>query len=279
MYLLLKLEKIGWIAKYMTIQNNQPSSPNSQYPVNSGIEYLNSISTPPQTTQMPNDAPVAEKKWKNIYTILIATFILLITLILILANINSGSSDNTPTKTDNDSDIITAEEHTKEETLNEELANLVENDPHREYVSPNDLSFNCGMVPEEVILEFNIDIENPDFSSAISVPAMNSNILNYYLDQKSTIVAIVEPSGIVSLNKKTTTLYIYASVPSNYDFIGFNPSDFNSDGTSKEESFLPEEKSIYFSRSELFNQLTPSSKFYVIKKTENLSESNEGIAV
>ena len=165
--------------------------------------------------------------------------------------------------------VITADQQKQVETLNETLASLIEKDPNHDYITPNSVSYNYGAVPEEIILLYDIDIENPDFSSATSVSAMNSNILNYYLDQKDTIVAIIEPSGISSLGKRTTILFIYASAAYNYSFVGFDPSDFNPDGSNKDSYLFPEETAIHFSRSELFNQLTPSAKFYIIKRQQS----------
>ncbi|MBR5389245.1 hypothetical protein IK146_01655 [Candidatus Saccharibacteria bacterium] len=162
--------------------------------------------------------------------------------------------------------VITAEQQEQVESLNETLASIVDKDPNHNYTTPNEVSPNYGAVPEEIILLYNINVENPDFSSATSVAAMNSNILNFYLDQEDTIVAILEPSGISSLDKKSTTLFIYASAAYNYSFVGFDPSDFNPDGSNKDDYLFPEEAAIHFSRSELFNQLTSSTKFYIVKK-------------
>jgi hypothetical protein len=118
----------------------------------------------------------------------------------------------------------------------------------------------------DIIEDYKINIENPDFSSTTAVSNMNANMLNFYLDQDDTIVAIVEPSGISALDRKSNIVFIYASIPSEHDYVGFFPSDFNSDGSSKDDWLLPEQTAIYFSQSELFDQLTSSAKFYLISK-------------
>lgn len=134
------------------------------------------------------------------------------------------------------------------------------------YVSPNEFSPNYGLIPIDIIGDYKINVENPDFSSFDTVSTMSANMLNFYLDQDDTIVAIVEPSGISALDRESNAVFIYASIPPDSSYVGFFPSDFNSDGSSKDDWLLPEQTAIYFSQSELFDQLTSSAKFYLISK-------------
>ena len=137
---------------------------------------------------------------------------------------------------------------------------------NRNYVSPNEFSPNYGAIPVEIIDDYKINIESLDFSSAIAVSAMSASTLNFHLDQPDTIVAIVEPSGISALDRKSDTVFIYASIPPENSYVGFFPTDFNPDGTNKDSWLLPEQTAIYFSKTELFDQLTSSAKFYIINK-------------
>ena len=135
-----------------------------------------------------------------------------------------------------------------------------------DYNSPNEFSPNYGAIPVEIIDDYHISIKNPDFSSAVNVSIKNGNALNFFLDQTDVVVAIVEPSGISMLDKESNIIYIYASVPSNHDYVGFFPTDFNDDGSSKDDQLLPEEATVYFSQAELFDQITSSTEFYLISK-------------
>ena len=196
---------------------------------NEKLDYLNSISPIAQQlqTEPTPSAPTLSKKHKIVLTILASIAVALI-IVIVLVDRDSGSIVN--------------------------------------YVSPNDYSSNYGAIPIEIIDDYKINIETPDFSSAIAVSDMNANALNFYLDQPDTIVAIFEPSGISALDRKSDTVYIYASIPLESDYVGFFPSDFNADGSSKDDWLLPEQTAIYFSQSELFSQLTSSASFYLISK-------------
>ena len=248
---------------------NQGSQPMSNY---SNMAYLNSISAQQQqaaTPVTPAAAPAPTHTF-NIKRIVIFSVcsIIFVSVLATIAIVSSKDRANLgdPSKEENPN-AISKEKHYQVETLNETLAELVKEDAHHDYESPNDFSPNYGAAPAEIIDEYNINIEKPDYSSAASVPAMNSNILNYYLDQKDTIVIIVDHFGInTMLDGKSNILIIYASVPSECDFIGFVPSDFNADGTNKDKELFPEQTALRFTRSELFNQLSSSAEFYIIRK-------------
>ena len=232
-------------------QQNQPSN---------NMDYLRSISGSEQQylPEEPSQNPSGINTKKIvIFAIVMVLFVTAIAVVTII----TGSS-----VTYEERKVVTAEEHEEQEELNSDLAKLVENDPNRNYESPNDYSPNYGAVPTEVIAEWKLNIGNIEKSATRKVAAMNSNILNYHLDDEDSVVAIVEPSGIKGRGKESKAVVIFASVPSSYDFVGFMVSDFNEDGTCKDKKLLPEETTVYFTRSELFNQLTKDAKFYLIRR-------------
>ena len=197
---------------------------------NQKIEYLKSISPQqPQTAEPTAPTPILSKKNKIILVSLFLVTILLIVIIILIGKKSNSILD---------------------------------------YDSPNEFSPNYGAIPVEIIDDYKLNIENPDFSSATIISTMNANALNFFLDQPDAIVAIVEPSGISALDRESNIVFIYASVPPEHDYVGFFLSDFNVDGSSKDEWLLPEQTAIYFSQSELFDQLTSSAKYYLISKEE-----------
>jgi len=239
--------------------------PNNSNGSQSNMDYLRSISATPQpetpaNNPAPYKAPSSNTKKIIIFTVCMIAFVTLLGLAAVLAN---GDRKSVPVNK-----VVTPEEHRKEDELNGTLDKLAQKDPNYDYDSPSFRTYYFGYFPDEIIYEFKINVRNTDFSSAKSVPAMNSHIANYYLDQKDTIIVIVDPKGITGREKKTEILYVYASSPKDYDFLGFMPADFGDDGKYilKDETSLPEEGVVYFTRSELFNQLSADAKFYVIKK-------------
>ncbi|MBR3131097.1 hypothetical protein IKG31_00800 [Candidatus Saccharibacteria bacterium] len=231
----------------------------------SNMDYLNSISTSPRPTSSRSNSTSSSSK-KGLLAFMTTSVALIIVLITAIVVVISDRGDHEAPEEPGSADIVTAEDHKQVEVLNKTLAELIEDDPHRDYISQNEQSYYYGSAPSEIIDEFSINIDDLNYSSADGVPAMNSNILNYYLDQEA-IVIIVDPVEItVQEDKKTDTLIVYASLPSEYDFVGFIPSDFNADGSRKDDWLFPEQMAIYLSRSELFNQLSESTKFYVIYK-------------
>ena len=253
-------------------QRPQGYNPNSQPQTNySSMAYLNSISAQQQPTSAPTPAaaPTESTHTFSIKRIVIFSVvsIIIVSTIAAVAIVASKDRNNLGGDQEKKNTGITAAEHHQEEKLNETLAELIKDDAHRDYESPNEYSPGYGAMPAEIIADYHIDITNPDFSNAASVPAMNSNILNYYLDQEGTIVVISDHYGISSmLGGKSNILIIYASEPAECDFIGFIPSDFNADGTNKDKDLFPEQTALHFSRSELFNQLSGSAEFYILRK-------------
>ena len=245
---------------------NQSNNHNYQStPRMSGMDYLNSISAPSQPAgSHSNTAPGGNKK--GLLMFMIASVALIIALVVAIAVvIGNRTGHDTPENPDDD-DVVTVEDHEQVETLNETLASLIETNPYHDYSSQNKQSYSYYTTPSEIIDEFGLNVDDLDYSAADSILAMNSNILNYYLDQ-GAIVIIVDSSEItVQEDKKTDTLIVYGSAPSEFDFVSFVPSDFNADGTRKDSWLFPEQTAVYLSRSELFNQLSESAKFYVINK-------------
>ena len=245
--------------------NNSPY-PQGYAPMNPGsnMAYLNSISpsqTAPTPAQMPTaNKPASRKKRVIIFSILAVLFIGLGVAIAIAAN-TKVEPEGKP-----DDNLITPEEQRKAETLNPTLAERVKTNPHRDYESKNQYSFNYASVPDEIIYDYNLSIRNLDLTYATTIPAMNSNILNYYLDQDNTIVVIKDEKELTLHEKKSKTLIVYASVPQDCEYLTFIPEDFDENGKQIDEWPFPEQLIIHLTRSELFDQLSESAKFYVLRK-------------
>lgn len=238
------------------------------YPNNPGsnMAYLNSISPSqpitPSATPQKTSKPVSRKKRVIIFSILGVLFIGLGIAIAVAAN----NKQPEPEEKKPDDGGITIEEHRQAETLNSVLAEKVKDNPHKDYEPKNKYSFNYGATPDEIITDYSLNIKNLNLSDATIVPAMNSNILNYYLDQDNVIVVITDEVKMTFREKKSNTLIVYASKPEDCDYLTFIPEDFTEDGLKNSDWYFHEQMIIYLSRSELFNQLSEKAKFYVIRK-------------
>ena len=241
------------------------------YPNNPGsnMAYLNSISPSQPVTPAAAPTPAKPKSASRVKRIVIFSILGLLFIglgVAIAFAAQNGWSASEEEKKVEDDGSISAEEYKQQETLNQTLADKVKTNPHKDYEPKNKYSFNYGATPDEIITDYNLKIKDLDLSDATVIPAMNSNILNYYLDQDNVIVVITDEKEMSFQEKKSKTLIVYASRPEECDYLTFIPEDFTEDGLKNSDWYFHEQMIIYLSRSELFNQLTENAKFYVIRK-------------
>lgn len=138
------------------------------------------------------------------------------------------------------------------ETLNALLAEAVKNNPHAAYITKLSDTKYRSMIPDELLSALSLtraELSKPSSSSRFTkVSAMNSNVLNYYLDQGAVVVIVAKGEGLFS--KNGSALVVYAADYAMPIYSVFRPSAENTDAD-------------YVSRTAIFNDIVGLADFYV----------------
>ena len=128
------------------------------------------------------------------------------------------------------------------ETIPDSISSTINNNPHKDYQTDLTETKYFGLTAQEFCSSLHTSCTNIMSQKLTKITVINSNILNYYLDQGLAI--------IISSPAKTTVIYgaLY-SIPS-YIVFTIDQTDFDS--------------YTYASRVDLFNNLTGSETFYTI---------------
>ena len=171
-------------------------------------------------------------RWILIVSIAVIVMIIVSVVILLL----SPKGNKTQEEIDNLSYDITE----LEETLTEKLSTAAQNNPHKDYQTKLMATTFADLTANSFCLASNFSCPDILSKKTTKIPAVNSNALNYYLDQDLVVVIVSESS----------TLVVYGAL---YDIPAY--LTFTTDQTDFDEYG-------YISRSDLFSRLTGSESFY-----------------
>jgi len=237
------------------VQPTQPSQP--VQPAQSVVEPL----YPPQPAPATNN--FFSKKTLLIFGIIGVLAIAATVIIITLSNVpkvEAPQAQTTPTTQTEDvppsEEVLDPEEEgdaTEEaETLNALLAEAVKNNPHAAYETKLSDTKYRSITPNELLFTLNLtraELSKPSSSSRFTkVTAMNSNALNYYLDQGAIVVIVAKGESLFS--KNGSSLVVYAADYAFPVYAVFRPSSGSSEAG-------------YVSRSAIFNDIIGLADFYV----------------
>ena len=145
-----------------------------------------------------------------------------------------------------------------QEVLNAELAEEVRKSPYLNYAPLETVLGYPSASPEQVCQDFGLacaDFANPEnIPAAKKVDPINSNGLNYYLEQGKIVV--ISATGGTPFSATGKAIVVYAGYPENANYRVFDPS----------EQVL----NAYYilSRAELYNHITGVPNFYILEKDD-----------
>lgn len=233
--------------------NNSPDAsngaPSSEF-VDDFMNQLNSPSKPSAPAQKP---ALENKKLFILAGVAVFVIIILIVLNLVLGNRQGGNESTEETNETQFYDITESSE-----TLNSSLEQSVAKNPHMDYQTTLSYTPYLQDTPSQLCQRFSISCSSLAYpesvDQAVRALAMNSNALNYHLDNGQ--IVIISAKGQEVFSPEGTVLVVYAA---NYDFPiyqVFNPQT----GNLSEPTYL--------SRSELFSDIDDVADFYTISQEE-----------
>lgn len=173
-------------------------------------------------------------------------FAIFIFIIVIVAIILLWPKDPT-IKEEQEIDAATYDITDLDETLSDTLSASVENSPHKDYQTELEETKHFGLTPNELCAKLSVsclEFKNfKNFKNLSKISPINSNALNYYLDN----------NYIVIISSSTSLQIIYGALYSISSYSVFDLSSSDLDGYN------------YASRIDIFNHLTGSEEFYTIK--------------
>ncbi|MBR1795715.1 hypothetical protein IJ765_00440 [Candidatus Saccharibacteria bacterium] len=145
------------------------------------------------------------------------------------------------------------------EELNAHLTALLKGEPHSDYVSNTELSKYSNMSPEEIARDFGLKIDDGKIEiigdNYTTLWAMNSNILNYYLDNGQ--IAVIYAKGGYPFTTEGKTIIVYGGRPVDALYYTY-PYTENSYGY----------KYDIVTKLELFESMTRAEEFKVLTPLE-----------
>ena len=187
----------------------------------------------------------SEKRTPTMFLVFVFSILVIIGTVVVMVFLSTRQPDNEVEPAPLEESHF---EERREEVLNETLAALIRNNMQASYVSETDQTAYFDATPAEIVNLFQLNTDNLDLSSAFSVPAMNSNIVNYYLDQSGTIVIIYD---------KADYTVVFAGRPYDEAYQVFSTSAY-----SVNHDIFAE----YTSKYSLLEPLSADAKFYVLQK-------------
>ncbi|MBR3320150.1 hypothetical protein IKG20_02495 [Candidatus Saccharibacteria bacterium] len=127
-----------------------------------------------------------------------------------------------------------------DETMSDSFANATKSNPYNEYETTISETKFSDLTAQEFCTSQNLSCSNILSQSLTKIPAINSNALNYYLDNNFAVVIVSSDSTTIIYGAiYTTPVYLtFSTTQTDYDDYG------------------------YKSKVEIFNQLTGSEAFY-----------------
>jgi hypothetical protein len=213
-------------------------------------DYANSFRASLRNQQMQQyqqyvQAPKPKPKWLLPAIIGLAVVILIVAVVIILSA--SGAIDDDTTSQEFLDNVYNDLDGAEE--LNEKFKSAVAKNEHNNYMTSTPETEYVTLTPDAVVGALGLgrsDLAKPATSSMlVKTTAMNSNAMDYYLDQGNIIVMIAKHEGETS----TKTLVIYAR--SDFFYVAFEVA-----GTFQKTQFT---------RSDIFNNIEGVPDFYIMK--------------
>lgn len=180
-------------------------------------------------------------RWLPIALVIFGILVISAIVILLL------SSKDQLTQEEKEIDAKTYDITDLDETLTDSFAAAAEKNPNKDYQTEISETKFSDLTAKEFCSTQKFSCSNILKQKLTKIPATNSNALNYYLDHNFAVI----------ITFGSTTTVIYGALYDIPNYLTFNPTqtDFDDYG--------------YKSKVEIFNHLTGSETFYIIKLSAN----------
>ena len=227
---------------------NQPSQP------------VSIIESRAEAYQRQFGASQPEKRTPTMFLVFMFSILVIIGTAVAMVFLADQQPDNENAAEDGAIDLAGYSDATNQsEELNAHLAALLKGEPHLDYISNTELLQYSSMSPEEITHNFGLKIDDEKIeiigNNYTTLWAMNSNILNYYLDNGQ--IAVIYAKGDYPFSAEGRTIVVYGGRPADALYYIY-PYTENSYGY----------KYDIVTKLELFESMTGAEEFKVLTPLE-----------